>query len=239
MKRNNYLSFAIFIIGLIFALNLFCQEIREETPLQNSAPEIIQLPTPRYDGDTSVEKALLQRRSVRSYKKDLLTVSDISQILWAAQGITEKSYGLRTAPSAGALYPLELYLVAANVDELKPGIYKYIPQDHTIKRINDGDKRIAISNAALKQDAIEISSAIIIIAAVVEQTAVKYGNRAERYIHFEVGAVGQNIYLQSVSLGLGTLMIGAFKDNALKKVLGLPNSENPYAIMPLGNIQNY
>ena len=115
MKKNNYLSFAIFTFGLIFALNLFCQETREETPLQNSAPEIIQLPTPRYDGETSVEKALLQRRSVRSYKKDPLTVSDISQILWAAQGITEKPYGLRTAPSAGALYPLELYLVTTNV----------------------------------------------------------------------------------------------------------------------------
>ena len=236
MKRNNYLSFAIFTIGLIFAFNLFCQETREETPLQNTAPEIIQLPTPRFDSETSVEKALLQRRSVRSYKKDPLTVSDISQILWAAQGITEKTYGLRTAPSAGALYPLELYLVAANVDELKPGVYKYKPQDHTIKRISDGNKRINVSNSALKQDAIENSSAIVIIAAIYERTKVKYGNRSERYVHIEVGHVGQNIYLQAVSLGIGTVMIGAFKDEALKKVLGFAEDEYPLAIMPLGKI---
>jgi len=236
MKKNNYLSFAVFTIGLIFALNLFCQETREEAPLQNSAPEIIQLPTPRYDGETSVEKALLQRRSVRSYKKDPLSISDISQILWAAQGITEKTYGLRTAPSAGALYPLELYLVATNVDELKPGVYKYIPQDHTIKRISEGDKRIDVSNAALKQDAIENSSAIVIITAIYERTEVKYGNRSERYVNIEVGHVGQNIYLQAVSLGIGTVMIGAFKDEALKKVLGFTQGEYPLGIMPLGNI---
>ena len=236
MKRNNYLSFAIFAFGLLFAFNLFCQEIREETPLQNSAPEIIQLPAPSFDGETSVEKALLQRRSVRSYTKVPLTVSDISQILWAAQGITEKTYGLRTAPSAGALYPLELYLVVTNVDELKPGVYKYKPQDHTIKRISDGDKRIDVSNAALKQDAIENSSAIVIITAIYERTAIKYGSRSERYVYIEVGHVGQNIYLQAVTLGIGTVMIGAFKDEALKKVLGFAKDEYPLAIMPLGKI---
>jgi SagB-type dehydrogenase family enzyme len=126
--------------------------------------------------------------------------------------------------------------VAANVDGLKPGVYKYIPQDHTIKRISDGDKRIDVSNAALKQNAIENSSAIVIITAIYERTEVKYGNRAERYAHIEVGHVGQNIYLQSVSLGIGTVMIGAFKDEALKKVLGFTKDEHPLAIMPLGKI---
>jgi len=225
MKKNNYLSFAVFTIGLIFALNLFCQETREETPFQNSAPEIIQLPTPCYDGETSVEKALLQRRSVRSYKKDPLTFLDISQILWAAQGKTKK-YKYRTAPSAGALYPLEIYIAISNVEDLISGLYHYGPKNHTLKKISDGDKRIDIFNAALMQDAIKNSAATIIIAAVVERTAVKYGNRAERYVHIEVGAAGQNIYLQCVSLGLGTVMIGA----------GLPNNEDPYMIMPLGNI---
>jgi len=235
MKKNIYFSFTIFIIGFILALNLFCQETKEETPLQKSSPEMIQLPTPIYDGETSIEKALLQRRSVRSYKSDPLTVSDISQILWAAQGITRK-YGYRTAPSAGALYPLEIYIAASNVDELISGLYHYNPKDHTLKKISEGDKRIEVSNAALQQDAIENSSAIIIITAVVKRTSVKYGNRAERYVNIEVGAVGQNIYLQSVSLGLGTVMIGAFKDKALKKVLELPANENPFAIMPLGKI---
>jgi len=234
MKRNNFLSFVFFTIGIIFTLNLFCQENGEETPLQNSSPEIIQLPVPSIDSETSVEKALLQRRSVRSYKSDPLTISDISQILWAAQGITKKRY--RTAPSAGALYPIEIYIATSNVDELKTGLYHYNPKDHTLKITREGDKRTDIFNAALNQEAIENSSAIIIITAVVERTAAKYGSRAERYVHIEVGAVGQNIYLQCVSLGLGTVMIGAFRDNALEKVLGLPNNENPYAIMPLGKI---
>jgi len=235
MKKKNYFLFSIFAFGLIFALNLFCQETREETPSQNSAPEIIQLPTPRYDSETSVEEALLQRRSKRSYKEDPLTISDISQILWAAQGITKK-YGYRTAPSAGALYPLEIYIAASNVEELNSGLYHYNPKDHTLKKISEGDKRTDISNAALMQDAIENSSAIIIIAAVVERTARKYGNRAERYVHIEVGHVGQNIYLQAVSLGIGTVMIGAFKDESLKKVLGLTEGENPLAIMPIGKL---
>jgi len=115
-------------------------------------------------------------------------------------------------------------------------LYHYNPKDHTLKKISGGDKRIEVSNASLQQDAIENSSAIIIITAVVKRTSVKYGNRAERYVNIEVGAVGQNIYLQSVSLGLGTVMIGAFKDKALKKVLELPANENPFAIMPLGKM---
>jgi len=236
MKKTNYFSFSIIAFGLIFALNLFCQETRQDPPLQSSSPEIIQLPAPRYDGETSIEEALLQRRSKRSYKEDPLTISDISQILWAAQGITKKTYGKRTAPSAGALYPLELYISVSNVDDLKPGLYRYKPHNHTINIFSEGNKRIDIFNAALMQDAIKNSAATIIIAAVVERTAVKYGSRAERYVHIEVGAAGQNIYLQCVSLGLGTVMIGAFKDEALKKVLGLPDNEHPYMIMPLGKI---
>ena len=235
MKKKNFFPFSIFAFALIFTLNLYCQEIREETSQQNSAPEIIKLQAPAFDGDTSIENALLKRRSVRSYKSDPLTISDISQILWAAQGKTKK-YRYRTAPSAGALYPLEIYIAASNVDELKNGLYHYKPKDHTLIKISEGDKRSDIFNAALNQDAIESSSAIIIIAAVVERTAVKYGDRSERYVHIEVGAAGQNIYLQCVSLRLGTVMIGAFKDEALKKVLGLPNNEDPYMIMPLGNI---
>jgi len=236
MKKTNYFSFSIIAFGLIFALNLFCQETRQEPPLQNSSPEIIQLPAPRYDGETSIEEALLQRRSKRTYTKEPLNISEISQILWAAQGITKKTYGKRTAPSAGALYPLELYISVSNVDDLSSGLYHYKPKDHTLMKISGADKRIDIFNAALMQDAIKNSAATIIITAVVERTAVKYGSRAERYVHIEVGTAGQNIYLQCVSLGLGTVIIGAFKDETLKKVLGLPDNEHPFMIMPLGKI---
>jgi len=236
MRKNIYFSYSIFAIGLIFALNLFCQEITEEKPLQKQLAEIIQLPPPEFESEISFEEALKQRRSVRSYEKVPLILSEISQILWAAQGITDNSYGLRTAPSAGALYPLEIYLAASNVAELKSGFYHYNPKKHTLNKISEGDKRIDISNSALKQDAIENSSAIVIITAIYERTEVKYGKRSERYVHIEVGHVGQNIYLQAVTLGIGTVMIGAFKDEALKKVLGFAEDEYPLAIMPLGKI---
>ncbi|MCJ7553289.1 MAG: SagB/ThcOx family dehydrogenase, partial [Ignavibacteriaceae bacterium] len=213
--------------------NFFCQD---KKGMQNSESDIIQLPAPNYKSNTSIEEALQKRRSVRDYSNKPLSLSEVSQILWAAQGITDETDGLRTAPSAGALYPLEVYLVAANVEELIAGIYKYDPQDHTIKKIAEGDKRAEISNAALRQNAIEEASALVIITAVYERTSVKYGKRSERYVNMEVGHVGQNIFLQAVSLGLSTVMIGAFGDEALKQVMNLPANEFPLAIYPLGKI---
>ncbi len=132
------------------------------------------------------------------------------------------------------MYPLEIYLVAANVTDLNPGIYKYSPQDHSLKKISEGDKRTEISDASLKQESISSSSAIVVITAIYERTSVKYGKRTERYVNMEVGHVGQNIYLQAVSLGLGTVMVGAFEDDALKKALSLPDNEHPLALYPLG-----
>jgi SagB-type dehydrogenase family enzyme len=236
MKKNNFSKIAILIVGIFIAGNFFCQDNREKTVMQKTEADIIQLPAPNFKSETSVEEAIQKRRSVRDYSNELLSLSEVSQILWAAQGITDRTYGLKTAPSAGALYPLEVYLVAANVKDLPSGIYKYYPKDNSIKKITEGDKRTAVSNAALRQDAIENSSAIVIITAIYERTSVKYGKRSERYVNMEVGHVGQNIYLQAVSLGLGTVMIGAFDDEALKKVLDLPANEFPLAIYPLGKI---
>jgi len=236
MKKINFSVIAILIVGIFIAGNFFCQDNLEKTEMQKSESEIIQLPAPNFKSNTSVEEAIQKRRSVRDYSDEPLTLSEVSQILWAAQGITDKTYGLRTAPSAGALYPLEVYLVAANVKDLSAGIYKYYFKDHTIKKIIEGDKRTAISNAALRQVAIENSSAVVIITAIYERTSVKYGKRSERYVNMEVGHVGQNIYLQAVSLGLGTVMMGAFDDEALKKVLDLQENEFPLAIYPLGKI---
>ncbi|MBT8380066.1 MAG: SagB/ThcOx family dehydrogenase [Ignavibacteria bacterium] len=204
--------------------------------MQTSSSDIIELPAPNHSGKISVEEALLKRRSIRDYTDNPLSLSDISQILWAAQGITGERYDFRTAPSAGGLYPLEIYVASSNVKDLGNSLYKYRPKNNTLVKISDGDKRQDMSNAALGQDAIDNSSAIILITAVYERTSVKYGSRAERYAHIEVGAVVQNIYIQSVSIGLGTVMIGAFKDDHLKNVLNLPADEQPLAIMPLGKI---
>jgi SagB-type dehydrogenase family enzyme len=232
MKKINISTSHIFLIGFLLTTNFFCQDNREETSLQNT----IQLPSPNYKSNTSIEEALLNRRSVRDYNSEQLSLPEVSQILWSAQGITDTAEGLRTAPSAGALYPLEIYLIAANVKDLTAGIYKYIPQDHSLKKISEGDKRTEISNASLKQESISSSSAIVVITAIYERTSVKYGKRTERYVSMEVGHVGQNIYLQAVSLGLGTVMVGAFNDEALKKAINLPDDEHPLALYPLGKI---
>jgi SagB-type dehydrogenase family enzyme len=236
MRNNHFSRFAILIAGLIIVVNFYCQDNRERTTMQKTNEDIIQLPVPKLQSETSVEEALNKRRSIRNYTKQPLSLEEVSQILWAAQGITEKSYGLKTSPSAGALYPLEVYLVTANVKDISEGIYKYNPLNHSIKKIDDGDKRVEISNASLKQEAIEECSALVIITAIYERTSVKYGDRAERYVHMEVGHAGQNIYLQAVSLGIGTVMMGAFHDDALKKTLKLPANEFPLAIYPMGKI---
>jgi SagB-type dehydrogenase family enzyme len=195
--------------------------------------EIIKLPQPNVDGKVSIEEALLLRRSVRDYKDMPLALKEISQLLWAAQGITNP-FGFRTAPSAGALYPLEVYLVAGNVKNLPQGVYKYKPKSHTLIRVIKGDKRSELSAAALRQSCVKKGAAVIVLAAVYERTMKKYGQRGIRYVHIEIGHASQNIYLQAVSLKLGTVVIGAFDDGKVKKALHMQNAEQPLAIMPVG-----
>jgi len=197
----------------------------------SSGGETIVLPQPRYDSKTSVEKALLERRSIREYGNEPLTLSEISQLLWSAQGTT-KSF--RTAPSAGALYPLEIYIVAVNVKDLLPGIYKYKTQGHKLITVMKGDKRAEVFNAAFHQSPVKEAPAIIIFSAVFKRTTVKYGERGERYVHMEAGHAAQNVYLQAVSLELGTVVIGAFNDDELKKAMNMPKEEEPLYIMPVG-----
>jgi SagB-type dehydrogenase family enzyme len=194
---------------------------------------IIKLPKPEYRSATSVEEALLKRRSVRAYSDKPMTLSQVSQLLWAAQGITGES-GFRTAPSAGALYPLELYIVAGHVDDLPAGTYKYNPHGHELSRIAGGDERARLCNAALGQPAVRKAAAVIVIAAVYGRTTAKYGERGIRYVHIEAGHAAENVYLQAVSLDLGTVVIGAFHDEAVKKAVGLPRNEEPVCIMPVG-----
>lgn len=201
---------------------------------KNLAKEIIKLPEPRYESGTSLEEALLERRSVRDYKDEPLTLAEISQLLWAAQGITEPNWGLRTAPSAGALYPLKIYVLATKVEGLLIGVYQYHPPNHELIKIISADKQNELYAAALKQSSVKEAAAVIIISAVYERTTQKYGPRGERYVQLEAGHAAQNIYLQAVSLDLGTVTIGAFDDDEVKKILNLPEEENPLYLMPVG-----
>ena len=193
----------------------------------------IKLPEPVYQGQTSVEEAIKSRRSIRTYKKAPLSLPQLSQLLWAAQGITS-SGGYRTAPSAGALYPLELYVVVGQVEGLTPGVYQYHPQGHKLTLKIEEDKRIALARASVMQSWMAKAPIMLVITAFYNRTAIKYGPRAKRYVHMEVGHAAQNVYLQATSLKLGTVMVGAFADPAVKEILSLRKTEEPMAIMPVG-----
>lgn len=199
------------------------------------AGDTLMLPPPSSESETSLERALLERRSIRTYQAGPLTLAEVSQLLWAAQGITH-SDGYRTAPSAGALYPLELYLVAGNVQDLAAGLYHYEPRQHRLAFVTLGDFRAGLSAAALGQASMEHAAAVIVMTAVMPRTTTRYGERGIRYVHMEVGSAAQNVYLQAVSLGLGTVFVGAFDDDEVRQILDLPEAEDPLALQPLGRL---
>ncbi len=195
--------------------------------------ETIELPAPRTESATSVEEAIANRRSIREYTGEPITLAELSQLLWAAQGVTG-SEGHRSAPSAGALYPLEVYVVAGNVEQLPAGVYHYIPDGHRLTLLRQGDLRGELAEAAVGQEAASDAAADIVIAGVYERTDGKYGERGVRYVQIETGHAAENIYLQAESLGLGTVIIGAFDETALRRITGMTENETPLAVMPVG-----
>jgi SagB-type dehydrogenase family enzyme len=197
------------------------------------SPEMIALPAPAGSATEPLHQLMMQRRSVRSFGAAPLSLAQLGQLLWAAQGITHPE-GLRTAPSAGALYPLELYAVVGAVDGLKPGVYHYRPDEHQLSKVADGDRREPLARAALGQSWIAEAAVVIAFAAIFERTTRKYGERGVRYVHMEVGYAGQNLHLQASALGLGTTVVGAFDDDEVSAVLGLPERTQPLTLMPVG-----
>lgn len=191
------------------------------------------LPPPIKTSKTSIEEALWQRRSIREYKDEPLTLKEVSHILWAAQGITV-SWGGRTAPSAGAFYPLEVYLIVRKAESLEPGVYHYLPEEHKLKNVLEGDLSSELARAALGQTFVKTAPVNLVITAFYTRTTEKYGERGIRYVHMEAGHAAQNVYLQVESLGLGTVTVGAFDDKEVKKVLNLTQEETPLYIMPVG-----
>ena len=218
---------AILVIGLLLQINW---QPGTTTFVQG---ERIELPEPVYESSMSIEEALLARRSIRAYSEEGLSLNEASQLLWAAQGQTHPS-GYRTAPSAGALYPLEVYLVVGRVEDLSAGVYQYLPAEHALVQILEGDIRSSLASAALGQSAVEDAPVSLVITAVFERTTQKYGERGERYVYMETGSAAQNVYLQAESLGLGTVFIGAFQEERVGQLLGIPENEVPLCIMPVG-----
>lgn len=182
---------------------------------------------PEITADSEMERLLADRRSVRSFTAEALTESQIERLLWAAQGITSDSGG-RTAPSAGALYPLELFVVTSD------GVDHYLPDGHRIEQTTSADLRDGLAGAALDQEALHSAPAVFVIAAEYARTESRYGDRAERYVHLEAGHATQNLLLQAVGLGLGAVPIGAFDDAAVQEVLGLPSEWVPLYLIPVG-----
>ncbi|MBD3391232.1 MAG: SagB/ThcOx family dehydrogenase [Chitinivibrionales bacterium] len=187
-----------------------------------------ELPLPQTKGEMSLEQAIEQRRSVRSFRPHALSDRDLSQLLWAAQGITDTSRKLRAAPSAGATYPLETYVVTADA------IYRYDVDKHALRAVEKGDHRPALARAALGQGCVRTAPAIIVFTAVPARTTVRYGNRGLRYIHMEAGHSAQNVHLQAAALGLGSVPVGAFDDERVSEVLGCSGKEEPLYIVPVG-----
>jgi len=199
------------------------------TPPSAARPggDIIRLPSPDLQGEFSLEEVLAQRRSLREYGEQGLSLGEIGQLLWAAQGITSDR-GYRTAPSAGALYPLELYVATDQ------GFYHYDPHGHQVEQRRLEQWRQALCLAALSQEAVCRAPAVFVITAVRERTAQKYGERADLYVHLEAGHAAQNMLLQAVSLGLGAVPIGAFHDDEVKAALDLPADHEPLYLIAVG-----
>ena len=219
------------VISAIFLL-FFSETIQETDYIPSGA---LKMPEPRIEGNISLEQALKERRSVREYSGRALILAEVSQVLWAAQGITGPG-GLRTAPSAGALYPLEIYLVAGDIQGLPAGIYHYIPADHSLDLHRTGDIRESLCTSALDQVAVRDAPAVIVITAVPSRTMQKYGERGTRYVWLEAGHACQNICLQAVTLSLGTVPIGAFDDFRVRELLELDENEEPVYLMPIGAV---
>jgi len=187
---------------------------------------MVKLPVPDYT-DRSIEECIEQRRSIRSYKDTALTVQQISNILWSCQGLTEEDHEFRAVPSAGATYPLVVFVAKSD------GLFRYIPESHGLKQEMTKDIRRDIANAALGQRFINDAGLVVIITAIYERTTQRYGERGIRYVHIEAGHCAQNIHLEAVALGLGSVPVGAFDDDRLSSVLKLKN-EKPLYIIPVG-----
>ena len=227
----------IFVMIMTISITTSYAEPTTSGETSTTSGQIVNLPAPSLDSNYSIEKTLAGRRSIRRFTNEQVDLHSVSQILWSAQGITHQERGYRTAPSAGARFPLEIYVAVGNVDGLAPGLYHYIPREHHLVKVNQNDLRGELSAASRRQTSVRDGAFVVIIAAEFERLTERYGERGIRYTHMEVGHASQNIHLQAESLDLGTVIIGSFDDEEMKRVLNLPEEQIPLYLMPLGRKQ--
>lgn len=235
MKRILFRIVLILSFLFLSFLGMFLEQV-DASVLKGGGGKVkeenIKLPSPKTIGRMSLEEAIVNRHSVRSFSKKELSLEEISQLLWAAYGqrdVDSVTGASKTVPSAGALYPMEIYLVSPN------GVFHYFPSSHSLKEISDEDLRSALSRAALRQEALTRAAVNFVITCVYDKICWKYGERGMRYAHIEAGHIAQNIHLQAVCLGLGSAPIGAFSDTAVQKALYLPKDNIPLYIIPVGH----
>lgn len=197
---------------------------------------VMKLPQPKTEGAISVERAIGQRRTVRSFSPQAIHGDQLSQLLWAAQGVTGAGGFKRAAPSAGALYPMDVYTVTGpdSVARMEAGVYHYEPGDHALSLVNPRDARDAVARACLSQMWMARAPLHLVITAEYRRITGKYGNRGVRYAMIECGHIGQNIFLQAEALGLKAGIVGAYRDEKLIEIMNLPRTHEPLLIMPIG-----
>jgi len=241
MTRKGLLTLILILIILATALIVFIFNFPTQPSTENPSRTVIavvKLPAPELKGNMSVEEAIQNRRSVREYNNKSLDLKDISQLMWAAQGITDKQNNFRSAPSAGRTYPLEIYLVVGKngVGGIEEGIYRYNNTNHELEKLLSGDKRSELSKAANGQGEVTDAPVDIVITGNYQRTISKYGNNnlSIRFVHLEAGHVGENIFLEATARGLVTVSIGSFNDNTVKTLLNLPANETTFYIFPVG-----
>ena len=199
----------------------------------SAAPAAIALPAAKTDGNVSVEKALAERRSLRTPAATALTLEEVGQLCWAAQGVTDNK-GHRTAPSALAVYPLELYVIAGAVVGLAPGLYRYDPAKHGLMLVTAGDQRTDFEEKGVGQTWIAKAPVIFVIAGTTDKVA-KMKERGPQFMAIEAGLAAQGFFLEATALGLGSTFVGGFKPAEARAALGLPSGQEVLAVLPIGH----
>jgi SagB-type dehydrogenase family enzyme len=239
MEKKKLAVLIIFIIAFVAVLIAFYSEPQESASTSRNVISITKLPSPQLTGNISLEQSIHNRRSIRHYSNQSLNLADVSQLLWAAQGITDTKKNLRAAPSAGQVYPLELYVVVGinGVSGLKEGLYHYVPQNNSLEKIIEGDLRNNLSQVANRQPWVKQAPVNIVITGNYQKMINKYKDQqlSTRFVDMEAGHAGENLYLQANARGLATVSLGSFDENQMIKLLHLPNNEKPLYIFPVGH----
>jgi SagB-type dehydrogenase family enzyme len=237
MNNRLFRKYVPIIITVVLVLLPGCDNSDENTAVEFTPDdsEVIILPEPRYDSEISLEESLLNRRSTRSYNDEPVTLQEVSQLLWASQGITDAS-GHRTAPSAVALYPLNIYVIAGNVPEIVDGVYIYDPDNHSLKRIKKGDFRDELATAAMGQASVRQGAVSFVVTVDYGIVMSRFGDKGERFGTLEAGHAAQNLCLQATALALGLVTAGAIYDDQVADVLDLPENLTPLYVIPVGRI---